>query len=247
MDRRHSDLSPKLGSRSSADADGLLYGPLRAAPTAPDGCFLIGRAAQSLDGYIATRDGESCWISGPEDRTHTHRLRALCDAVVVGSATVRADDPQLTTRMVTGANPVRVVLDTDRRLSAHYRVFEAGPKTLVFCAPDAPGGARVGAAEAVPVRRGTTGLDIESIIETLGMLGLRRILVEGGGITVARFLKAGALDRMHVTVAPLLMGGGVPAFALPPVNRLSEGARFSWTAHNMGADILLDIPLTRRI
>lgn len=247
MDRPHSDLSPYPGSRSSADADAPLYGPLLAAPTAPDGCFLIGRAAQSLDGYIATRDGESCWISGPEDRTHTHRLRALCDAVVVGSATVRADDPQLTTRMVTGPNPVRVVLDTDRRLSSHYRVFKNGPRTLVFCAPNAPGGARVGAAEAVPVRRDGTGLDIEAIVETLAQHGLRRILIEGGGITVARFLKAGALDRMHVTVAPLLMGGGVPAFALTPVNRLSESARFSWTAHNMGADILLDIPLTRRI
>lgn len=247
MDRPHSDLAPQPDSRSSTDAGEPLYGPLLAAPTAPDGCFLIGRAAQSLDGYIATRDGESSWISGPEDRTHTHRLRALCDAVVVGSATVRADDPLLTTRMVTGANPVRVVLDTDRRLSSHYRVFKSGPTTLVFCAPDAPGDARVGCAEAVRVRRGSTGLDLEAIIETLARLGLRRILIEGGGITVARFLKAGALDRMHVTVAPLLMGGGVPAFALAPINRLSDGPRFSWTAHSMGADILLDIPLTRRI
>jgi riboflavin biosynthesis pyrimidine reductase len=75
--------------------------------------------------------------------------------------------------------------------------------------------------------------------------GLRRIFVEGGGVTVSRFLAAGALDRLHVTVAPLVMGGGVPAFALPPVERLEEGRRFAWTAHRIGGDILFDIPLVR--
>jgi len=109
-----------------------LFGPLLAA----DSPFVLGRLAQSLDGFIATRSGESHWISGPEDIAHTHRLRALFDAVVVGAGTIRADDPQLTTRLVEGPSPVRVVLDPERRLGAGYRVFRDGPPTLLLCAPE---------------------------------------------------------------------------------------------------------------
>jgi riboflavin-specific deaminase-like protein len=239
------DHIAEVSSRPApADAHGPLFAPLR-APLPNGRSFVLGRIAQSLDGYIATRDGESVWISGPDDLRHTHQLRALCDAVVVGAKTVRADNPQLTTRLVDGPSPVRVVLDPDRRLGASYRVFHDGPETLLLCAPemtlaDCPGRARV-----LAVPRGPCGLDIPAILALLRRRGLRRIIVEGGGVTVARFLTAGALDRLHVTVAPLVMGGGVPAFPLPPVERLEEGRRFAWTAHRIGGDILLDIPLVR--
>jgi len=235
----------EVSSRSASDdVRDPLFAPLRAP--VPAGCsFVLGRVAQSLDGYIATREGESVWISGPDDLRHTHRLRALSDAVVVGAKTIRADNPLLTTRLVDGPSPVRIVLDPDRRLDASYRVFLGGPETLLLCAPDAEGTNRVGAASVLPVPRGECGLNIEAILALLRARGLRRIFVEGGGVTVSRFLAAGALDRLHVTVAPLVMGGGVPAFPLPPVERLEEGRRFAWTAHRIGADILLDIPLVR--
>jgi riboflavin biosynthesis pyrimidine reductase len=124
-------------------------------------------------------------------------------------------------------------------------VFQDGPETLLLCAPEMAHTARVGSARVLPVPRGPSGLDIAAILALLRRRGLQRIFVEGGGVTVSRFLAAGALDRLHVTVAPLVMGGGVPAFALPPVERLEEGRRFAWTAHRIGADVLLDIPLVR--
>ena len=226
------------------DANDPLFAPLRAP--VPDGrSFVLGRIAQSLDGYIATRGGESVWISGPDDLRHTHRLRALCDAVVVGAKTVRADNPRLTTRLVEGPSPVRVVLDPDRRLDSSYRVFRDGPETLLLCAPEMTAARCPGDAIVLPVQRGCAGLDIPAILALLRKRGLRRIFVEGGGVTVSRFLAAGALDRLHVTVAPLVMGGGVPAFPLPPVERLEDGRRFAWTAHRIGSDVLLDIPLVR--
>jgi riboflavin-specific deaminase-like protein len=226
------------------EAHGPLLAPLRAP--VPDGrSFVLGRIAQSLDGYIATRGGESVWISGPDDLRHTHQLRALCDAVVVGAKTVRADNPRLTTRLVDGPDPVRVVLDPDRRLDSTYRVFHDGPETLLLCAPEMTAAGCAGSARVLPVPRGPSGLDIPAILALLRCRGLRRIFVEGGGVTVSRFLAAGALDRLHVTVAPLVMGGGVPAFPLPPVERLEEGRRFAWTAHRIGSDVLLDIPLVR--
>lgn len=235
----------EISSRPPPDAAcHPLFAPLHAP--VPAGCsFVLGRVAQSLDGFIATRGGESVWISGPDDLRHTHQLRALCDAVVVGARTVRADDPRLTTRFVSGPSPVRVVLDPERRLTDAYRVFHDGPETLLLCAPELANVPGPGIARALAVPRGPAGLDVEGILALLRARGLRRIFVEGGGVTVSRFLAAGALDRLHVTVAPLVMGGGVPAFPLPPVDRLEEGRRFAWTVHRIGADILLDIPLAR--
>jgi riboflavin-specific deaminase-like protein len=217
------------------------------APVPPGCSFVLGRIAQSLDGYIATCDGESVWISGPDDLRHTHQLRALCDAVVVGAKTIRVDNPRLTTRLVDGPSPVRVVLDPDCRLDDTYRVFRDGPETLLLCAPGMARADRLGSGVVVPVPRGPAGLDSAAILAELRARGLRRIFVEGGGVTVTRFLAAGALDRLHVTVAPLVMGGGVPAFPLPPIERLEQGRRFAWTAHRIGSDILLDIPLVRSV
>src|SRR5689334_1324459 len=98
-----------------------LYLPICSATDARP--ITVGHLGQSLDGFIATHAGESQYVTGEENIHHLHRLRALCDAVVVGAGTVAADDPQLTTRHVSGPSPVRVVLDPSRRLADHYRVF----------------------------------------------------------------------------------------------------------------------------
>jgi len=236
----------RLLHRTPTDAGiSSLYGPLLSHPTAPDGCFVLGRIAQSLDGRIATLTGASQWISGPDDIVHTHRLRALFDAVVIGAGTVRADDPQLTTREVEGPSPVRVVLDTNRRLDARYRIFRDRPETLLLCASDAGGADCVGHAPVLRLPRSGEGLNIHAVLAVLAERGLRRIFVEGGGITVSRFLAAGALDRLHVTVAPLLIGSGIPAFTLPEPATLTEAFRFEWSVHHIGADLLVDIPLSR--
>ncbi len=214
-----------------------IYAPLLGGP------LVLGRIAQSLDGRIATLNGESFWISGPEDILHTHRLRALFDVVLVGAGTVRADDPLLTTRRCEGPSPVRVVLDAERRLTQSYRLFRDGPPTLLICAEERADGSRHGAAEVVGVPRGGGGLDLAAVLAALAARGLHRIFIEGGGITVSRFLAAGLLDRLHVTVAPLLLGEGIPAFAFAGVSRPEEGMRLTWDVYRLGADVLLDIPL----
>jgi len=233
------------GRPDGAGALSKLFAPLFARPASPDGCIVVGRLAQTLDGRIATHLGHSQWIGGPGDIRHTHRLRALCDAVIVGAGTVRADDPRLTTRQVAGPSPVRVVIDPDRRLSEDYGLFREGPPTLLVTCRE--GAARHGQAEILRIARDATGgLDLPALLRALAGRGLTRIFVEGGGQTVSRFLAAGCLDRLHVTVAPMILGSGRPAFDLPKVARISEGLRFSWTCHPIEPDILFDIALDRR-
>lgn len=236
-----------LQDRCAADGELALYAPLLVKPTGNDGCFVLGRIVQSLDGRIATSNGASFWIGGPDDILHTHRLRALFDVVLVGAGTVRADNPLLTTRACSGPSPVRVVLDPEGRLSPDRRLFTDGPPTLVFVADDIMSAQAHGHGEVVQVPRGSggTGLDLGSVLRSLSARGLHRIFVEGGGVTVSRFLQAGLLDRLHVTVAPLILGSGIAAFTLANITAPQDGLKLGWTVHHLGADLLLDIAIDR--
>jgi len=237
-------LAARAGGPLPQGPLGRLFAPVLAAPRTDDGCTVVGRLAQTLDGRIATAAGSSQWIGGEADILHTHRLRALCDVVLVGAGTVRHDDPRLTTREVAGPNPVRVVLDADRRLPAAHRVFTDGAApTLLVAATDGP--AAQGQAEVIRVARGAAGLDLAALLRLLAARGLRRVFVEGGGRTVSAFLAAGLLDRLHVTVAPVILGSGIPAFSLPEVARIADGMRFGWSVTPLGDDILCDIAIAR--
>jgi riboflavin-specific deaminase-like protein len=237
-------LAARAGGAVPRGALGALFAPVLAPPRAADGCVVVGRLAQTLDGRIATTRGHSQWIGGRGDILHTHRLRALCDVVLVGAGTVRHDDPRLTTREAPGPNPVRVILDPDRRLPATQGVFTDGAApTLLVAATDGP--PTHGQAEVLRVARGPQGLDLPALLRALAARGLGRIFVEGGGHTVSAFLAAGCLDRLHVTVAPVILGSGIPAFTLPEAARIGDGLRFGWTVHPLGEDILCDIVLDR--
>ncbi|WP_241503832.1 RibD family protein [Ferruginivarius sediminum] len=206
--------------------------------------FTIAQLGQTLDGRIATESGHSHYVTGETNRDHLHRLRALVDAVVVGAGTVAADDPQLTVRRVKGPNPVRVVLDPRRRLPAERQMFQDGAAhTLLMCADERGVAATHGLAEVIGVPSEDGGLDPAEILRTLHARGLRRVLVEGGGVTVSRFLAAGLLDRLHIGVAPVILGSGRPGITLPPIGTMAEALRPKVRIHPMGADTLFDCDL----
>jgi diaminohydroxyphosphoribosylaminopyrimidine deaminase/5-amino-6-(5-phosphoribosylamino)uracil reductase len=221
-----------------------LYMPVCSAIA--DRPITIGHLGQSLDGFIATRAGESNWVTGPENILHMHRLRALCDAVIVGPGTVAADDPQLTTRLVAGPNPLRVILDPGRRLTDAHRVFQdEAADTIYVCARSlvGPGDTHMGRAPIVAADGTTERIDIAQLIALLHARGCVRVFVEGGGVTVSRFLEAGALDRLHVTIAPLLIGDGRPAIRFPPAALLNDCHRPRYRVFRMGGDVLFDCDL----
>lgn len=217
-----------------------LYLPLQLRPD-----LVIGQLGQSLDGRIATASGHSHYITSRDDIRRLHRLRALVDAVVVGAGTIAADDPRLTVREVEGDNPVRVVLDPDDRLDPKRRVFAAAAARTVVVrrASSEPVVASLkGSVVLLPVL-GPDGFDLGAVLEALRAQGLRRVLVEGGGITVSRFLQAGLLDRLHVTVAPLLIGSGRAALTLPAIDTLAQALRPRCRHFHLGDDVLFDLDL----
>ena len=218
-----------------------LYLPICGATDAHP--MTVGHLGQSLDGFIATHSGESQYVTGEENILHLHRMRALCDAVVVGAGTVAVDDPQLTTRHVTGPSPLRVVLDPTRRLAEHYKVFnDDSAVTLYICARSLArqGETHVGRAAIVALDEGPDGVDAGEVLRELRARGCHRIFVEGGGVTVSRFLEANLLDRLQIAIAPLLIGDGRPAIRLTPRTALSDCHRPRYRVFRMGADVLFD-------
>jgi diaminohydroxyphosphoribosylaminopyrimidine deaminase / 5-amino-6-(5-phosphoribosylamino)uracil reductase len=151
--------------------------------------FVVWKAAATLDGRIAAADGSSRWITGTEARAAVHRLRATCDAVVVGSGTAVVDDPQLTVRDDDGRNadrqPLRVVVDRRDRLPATARVLDDAAPTLV---------SRAGSPAA--------------LLAELFDRDLRRVLLEGGPTLAAAFLREGLVDEIVIHLAPKLLGAG---------------------------------------
>ncbi len=202
---------------------------------------VFAHLAQSLDGRIATVNGVSQWITGAQDRRHTHRLRAVADAVVVGAETVRRDNPRLTVRNVPGESPLRLVIDPDRRLDPGYSLFADGAvETVLVCDKDHDDGSVIGKASVLGIRRRDGGLDLSELLLRLAERGVRRLFVEGGGITVSHFLHAGYLDRLHLVIAPIILGSGRPGFILPEIQALHQALRPPTRSFSMGDGVLFD-------
>jgi riboflavin-specific deaminase-like protein len=241
--RDGADWQPAQGYTFSDSAIRLfdLYSPI--CSTGRNSSFVIAHLGQSLDGRIAAENGASRYVTGPDNITHLHRLRALCDAVIVGAATVQYDNPRLTTRRVSGPSPVRVVLDPRARLHEDYGVFQDGAaSTLVVRAERNCQAARVGLAEVLPVAvDASQRLCLSTLISRLQRRGLRRLFIEGGGVTVSHFLQQGLLDRLHLTIAPLIIGSGRPGLSLPPISDMSDAIRQPWRRFEMGQDVLFDL------
>lgn len=224
-----------------------LYLPLCAAQ--PQHPVAIAHLGQSIDGRIATERGDSRYVNAHENLVHLHRMRALCDAVVVGAGTVACDDPRLTTRLVSGEHPVRVVIDPQLRLGARARVFtQPEAKTLVACdaARADPARSPVGERDTIALpqaRSDPGGLDLGALLAALQARGLHAVFVEGGGATVSRFVRQGCLDRLQITIAPVIVGAGRQGLQLPGTQAMRDCARPPHRLYRMGDDVLWDFDL----
>lgn len=183
--------------------------------------YVVLKTAVSLDGRIAAADGTSRWVTGPAARRRAHELRAEVDAVVVGSGTVLADDPQLTVRLDDPGTlqPLRVVLDGRGRV---------------------PGSARVLAEPSLHVT-GAQAHDLDWVLAELWARDVRSVLVEGGASVAAAFVRAGLVDELRAHVAPVLLGeAGRPLLSGDGIATLAAAPRFTTVAvDRAGDDVLL--------
>ncbi len=206
--------------------------------------MVIGQIGQSLDGRIATVGGHREIINGPDGIAHLHRLRALVDAVVIGIGTAIADDPQLTVRQVAGPNPARIVIDPRGRLPPSARMLAAGgARRLIVTAEGAiPSLAPEVEHLALPAAAGR--IDPADILAALAGQGFRRLLIEGGAETLSRFLAARCLDRLHIVVAPIIIGSGRASCTLATIAHADDAIRPHVRSCQLGMDVLFDCDLS---
>jgi diaminohydroxyphosphoribosylaminopyrimidine deaminase/5-amino-6-(5-phosphoribosylamino)uracil reductase len=197
------------------------------------------KAGCTLDGRIADASGASQWITGPQARSHAHRLRDRFDAVMVGSGTLIADDPSLNTRVEHGRDALPVLLDSRLRCPAGAKVLTAGRRPRIYCALDAP--ERDLPADIVRVPRARGGLDLGSVLRDLAGCGVLDVLVEGGGQVHRALLADELADRLLLFIAPKVLAGGPGFVGGEP---LSLGGAFDFQllqVERFGQDLMLDL------
>ena len=205
---------------------------------------VVVKLAQSLDGRIATADGESKWISCEAERRLSHALRAACDAVMVGAGTVAKDDPLLTVRAVPGASPIRVVMDSALRVPSTAQLFNDEGSTIVITT-DASDPRRRDelrrSGVAVEVVDSCDGrVDLAAALAHLRELAMNVVLVEGGSELVTALLRQDLVDRLIISVAPLVLGSGVPAVGDLGLERITDGIRLTdRTVVTAGDDVVI--------
>jgi len=213
--------------------------------------FVILKCAATLDGRIATRTGDARWVSGPQSRGFVHALRHAVDGIMVGVATVKADDPSLTTRLPEGGgrDPQRIILDTHLSIPLNARVLtqSSEAQTILVTGPDvaeitrqrvAQTGARVLTA---PCRNGR--VDLQALMKVLGTEGLSSILVEGGSRVAGSVLRAGIVDKIFFFYAPKLLAGddGIPICQGPGRTRMQDCLNVKHiTVHRFGQDVMIE-------
>jgi len=205
------------------------------------------KMAMSLDGKVATRTGDSKWISGEESRALVHRWRAEMDAVAVGSGTLAADDPRLTARQVDGPvrQPARVVFDSRLVTTPGAALFEdvGEAPVLIVAGPDPdPGRGRAleaAGAEVIPVG-GEPFARFGAAMEILGSRGIGSVLLEGGPVLAGAAISAGEVDRTEIFVAPLILGGGRSATEGPGPELMEQAPRVpELRVSRVGQDVLM--------
>jgi riboflavin-specific deaminase-like protein len=214
--------------------------------------FITVKYASTLDGRIATKSGDSKWISSEATLQLAHQLRGEHEAILVGIKTVLADDPQLTTRLVAGGDPLRVIVDSRLEIPMRARVLADGRADNTLIATSAVAdkekialikkrGAEV---VIVPTENESWRLSLVALLEELAHRGVKSVLVEGGSQIITSLLAARLVNRLVVVIAPKIIGRGIAAIDDLGIARLSDAITFtSVEISNLGGDVVFDCRL----
>jgi len=210
--------------------------------------FVTLKFAQSLDGRIATKTGNSQWISSPETLRLAHKLRSIHDAVLVGIGTTLADDPSLTVRLVKGTTPQRIIVDTRLRIPLRAKILndEGVGRTIIVATEGANLRKarkihRLGAEVLWAAKNPRGGVDMLDLFGKLGHMGITSVLVEGGSQIITSLLKRSLADKIVIVMAPKLIGKGVEALGDLEIRDLKGALRISrMKTRRLGPDIIIE-------
>lgn len=190
--------------------------------------FVILKTAQSLDGRVATVTGDSRWISGEPARKFAHQLRADADAVAIGAGTLRADNPQLTVRLVAGRNPYRIIIARNIRFSPSLHLFANNQDGKTIVATGEEGAARLRSKDLIvwQMRSARAGIVLKEVLKRTGEFQISSLLVEGGGRLATSFLRERLVDRHYVVIAPMTIGRGIDSVGDIGVRKLRQSIQY---------------------
>ncbi len=195
----------------------------------------IAHFAQSLDGRIATANGDSKWIGNTENLIHAHRMRALSDAILIGSGTLKKDQPKLTVRLVNGPNPKRIVLGTSA--ACYSSLYESSKDRIMVIGRHSS--SLNGQIDYVQLEPEKEFIDPHHILQNLYQQGICSVYIEGGSTTTSYFIKRKAINILQLHLAPLLLGGGTPCLQIPGIDLVDQAIRFEKTQFQPTGDAIM--------
>lgn len=184
-------------------------------------CFSITHFAQTLDGRIASVSGDSKWIGNEENLIHAHKMRALCDTILVGSNTLNIDNPRLSVRLVEGNDPIKVVLGGEDLVLSEYHAMVDG--TILFCQNHYESPHDI---EKIRLPQKQDVYPAQDVLEELYSRGHLSVYIEGGSFTSSCFLQARAVDQVQIHITPKILGSGTSGFSFDGINSVNEAIEF---------------------
>ena len=198
--------------------------------------LVIAQIGQSIDGRIALNNGNSHYINNPKSIIYLHCLRSISDAIIVGSNTIKKDDPLLTTRKIKGTNPKRIIIDGSLSLNNKYKIFNDGNENIIFTKSNK--NIRLNNSTIIRLKEKNF---TKNFITQIKKLKYKNILVEGGSKTISELINNKYIDILQFMIAPILIGSGINSLNLKEISNLNKAIRPKYSFNQLENEIIVNL------
>ncbi len=198
--------------------------------------LVIAQVGQSIDGRIALNNGNSHYINNPKSIIYLHCLRSISDAIIVGSNTIKKDDPLLTTRKIKGTNPKRIIIDGSLSLNNKYKIFNDGNENIIFTKSNK----NIRLNNSTIIRLKEINFT-KNLITQIKKLKYKNILVEGGSKTISELINNNYIDILQFMIAPILIGSGINSLNLKEISNLNKAIRPKHNFNELENEIIVNL------
>ena len=198
--------------------------------------LVIAQIGQSIDGRIALNNGNSHYINNPKSIIYLHCLRSISDAIIVGSNTIKKDDPLLTTRKIKGTNPKRIIIDGSLSLNNKYKIFNDGNENIIFTKSNK--NIRLNNSTIIRLKEKNF---TKNFITQIKKLKYKNILVEGGSKTISELINNKYIDILQFMIAPILIGSGINSLNLKEISNLDKAIRPKHNFNELENEIIVNL------